>query len=79
MSDHNNFSLRKSPEMLFAAIGFLMLLFVWNEVIPKKLEYRQASFLLPFLVAAIMLSLILWNYNNWFSSFLIHRLLQGLF
>ncbi len=79
MSDHNNFSLRKSPEMLFAAIGFLMLLFVWNEVIPKKLEYRQASFLLPFLVAAIMLSIILWNYNNWFSSFLIHRLLQGLF
>lgn len=79
MSAHNEFSMRKSPEMLFAGFGFLILFFVWSEVIPKKFEYRQASFLVPFLVAAMMLSLILWNYNNWFSSFLIHRLLQGLF
>ncbi|MGL6037791.1 hypothetical protein [Soonwooa sp.] len=78
MSDHKFFSLRKSPEMLFSAIGFLMLFFVWSEVIPKKFEYRQDSLLVPFLVAAIMLALILWNYNNWFSSFLMHPMLQSL-
>ena len=79
MSGYSEFSLRKSPEMFFAAIGFFILFFVWSEVIPKKFEYRQTSFLLAFVVALVMLALILWNYNNWFSSFLIHRLLQPAF
>lgn len=69
-------SIKKSPEMLFAILGSFILYVVWSDVVPKKFEYRQASYLLPIIVGIVMLGLIVLNFKNLFSSFLIHRIIE---
>lgn len=59
---------RRSPELLFASFGVLVLYFIWIEAI-KKLPYRSESLLIPVLLGLLMSILIYFNFNNWFYCY----------
>lgn len=65
---------RASPELLFASIGALLLYFIWIECIPKKMPYRSGSIIVPLVLGILTATLIYFNYNGWFSSYLIVNL-----
>lgn len=76
MNSDNFTPLRKSPELLFGCVGGLILFFLWSEIVPKKFVYKEASFLIPILIAILMTTLLFTNYNNYFVSFLLQYFIK---
>jgi hypothetical protein len=59
---------KSNPEFLFAVLGALIMYFLWNEFIPKKMPYQSDKIIVPALLALIFGILIYFNYLGMFSS-----------
>ncbi len=59
----------RSPELLFALTGFLLLYLLWIESI-KKLPYRKDSLLVPVIIGLLSVFLSYMNYYGYAPSYL---------
>ncbi|WP_295222997.1 hypothetical protein [uncultured Chryseobacterium sp.] len=59
----------RSPELLFAVTGFLLLYFLWLETL-KKLPYRKNSLLVPVIIGLLSVFLSYLNYYGYSPSYL---------
>ena len=69
-------SSRYSPEILPIVIGPALLILIWVTSELKRLPYRSESYLIPILLAIVILVIIVTNYNGWFSSYFLMQILD---
>ena len=67
---------RYSPEILPIVIGPGLLILIWVSSELKRLPYRSESYLIPILLAIVILIIIVTNYNGWFSSYFLIQILD---
>ncbi|MDW9381632.1 hypothetical protein [Chryseobacterium sp. JV558] len=66
--DPNSIS-RLSPEIGVIAVGALGLLVIWVVATPKKLPYRQKSYILPVILCIASAVLMYFYFQEWFSYY----------
>lgn len=70
--DPNSIS-RLSPETGVIAIGALGLIIIWVVATPKKLPYRQKSYVLPVILCVASAVLMYFYFQEWFSYYPLAR------